>query len=26
VVGGPATDALTVYDVREVEEGIQVRA
>ena len=26
VVGGPATDALTVYDVREVEDGIQVRA
>ena len=26
VVGGPATDALTVYDVREVGDGIQVRA
>ena len=26
VVSGPATDALRVYEVREVEDGIQVRA
>jgi 3-phenylpropionate/trans-cinnamate dioxygenase ferredoxin component len=26
VVSGPATDALNVYEVREVEDGIQVRA
>ena len=26
VVSGPATDPLTVYDVQEVEDGIQVRA
>src|SRR6187200_699294 len=26
VVSGPATDALSVYEVREVEHGIEVRA
>jgi nitrite reductase/ring-hydroxylating ferredoxin subunit len=25
VIGGPATDALKVYEVREVEGGIHVR-
>jgi 3-phenylpropionate/trans-cinnamate dioxygenase ferredoxin component len=26
VVNGPATDELTVYEVQEVEDGIQIRA
>jgi 3-phenylpropionate/trans-cinnamate dioxygenase ferredoxin component len=26
VINGPATDPLNVYEVREVEDGIQVRA
>jgi len=26
VIDGPATDALNVYEVREVDEGVQIRA